>query len=89
MRYSQDTFEIRKRSFISPFSICMTVPLIIRVKYSCFFLILFHMVHICSNNKNGLCHSKISNATQITAGHDGLTYVTFIKFIKKTRVEKM
>ena len=27
MRYFQDTFETRKRSFISAFSICMTVPL--------------------------------------------------------------
>ena len=27
MRNFQDTFEIRKRSFISAFSICMTVPL--------------------------------------------------------------
>ena len=25
----QDTFETRKRLFISPFSICMTVPLIL------------------------------------------------------------
>ena len=28
MRNFQDTFETRKRSFISAFSICMTVPLI-------------------------------------------------------------
>ena len=28
MRKFQDTFEIRRRSFISAFSICMTVPLI-------------------------------------------------------------
>ena len=27
MRNFQDTFETRKRSFISAFSICMTVPL--------------------------------------------------------------
>ena len=27
MRNFQDTFELRKRSFISAFSICMTVPL--------------------------------------------------------------
>ena len=27
MRNFQDTFETRKRSFISPFSICMTVSL--------------------------------------------------------------
>ena len=27
MRSFQDTFETRKRSFISAFSICMTVPL--------------------------------------------------------------
>ena len=27
MRNFQDTFETRKRSFISTFSICMTVPL--------------------------------------------------------------
>ena len=27
MRNLQDTFETRKRSFISAFSICMTVPL--------------------------------------------------------------
>ena len=27
MRSFQDTFEARKRSFISAFSICMTVPL--------------------------------------------------------------
>ena len=27
MRNFEDTFEIRKRSFISTFSICMTVPL--------------------------------------------------------------
>ena len=28
MQNFQDTFETRKRSFISAFSICMTVPLI-------------------------------------------------------------
>ena len=28
MRNFQDTFKTRKRSFISAFSICMTVPLI-------------------------------------------------------------
>ena len=28
MRNFQDTFEIRKQSFISAFSVCMTVPLI-------------------------------------------------------------
>ena len=28
MRNFQDTFETRKRSFVSAFSICMTVPLI-------------------------------------------------------------
>ena len=27
MRNVQDTFETRKRSFVSAFSICMTVPL--------------------------------------------------------------
>ena len=27
MRNFQDTFETRKRSFINPFSFCMTVPL--------------------------------------------------------------
>ena len=27
MRHFQDTFEIRKQSFISTFAICMTVPL--------------------------------------------------------------
>ena len=32
MRNFQDTFETRKRSFISAFSICMTVPLIGYVK---------------------------------------------------------
>ena len=32
MRYFQDTFETRKRSFVSAFSICMTVPLI-KVNY--------------------------------------------------------
>ena len=31
MRNFQDTFEIRKRSFIGAFSICMTVPLTIFV----------------------------------------------------------
>ena len=30
MRNFQDTFEARKRSFISAFSICMTVPLILK-----------------------------------------------------------
>ena len=30
MRNFQDTFEIRKRSFIGTFSICMTVPLMLR-----------------------------------------------------------
>ena len=29
MQNFQDTFEIRKRSFIIAFSICMTVPLIV------------------------------------------------------------
>ena len=29
MRNFQDTFEARKQSFISTFSICMTVPLVI------------------------------------------------------------
>ena len=33
MRNFQDTFEMRKRSFISAFSICMTVPLISWHKY--------------------------------------------------------
>ena len=31
MRNFQDTFETRKRSFISAFSICMTVPLIVMI----------------------------------------------------------
>ena len=30
MRNLQDTFETLKRSFISAFSICMTVPLIVQ-----------------------------------------------------------
>ena len=33
MRNSQDTFEVRKRSFISTFSIYMTVPLQAEVIY--------------------------------------------------------
>ena len=33
MRNFQDTFETRKRSFVSAFSICMTIP----VKYAIFF----------------------------------------------------
>ena len=32
MRHIQDTFETLKRSFISVFSICMTVPLIVITK---------------------------------------------------------
>ena len=34
MRYIQDTFETRKRSFISAFSICMTVPLNVRKTFT-------------------------------------------------------
>ena len=34
MQNFQDTFETRKRSFISAFSICMTVPLTL-VNYFC------------------------------------------------------
>ena len=34
MRNFQDTFETRKRPFISAFSICMTVPLIFHNKFA-------------------------------------------------------
>ena len=34
MQNFQDTFETRKRSFISAFSICMTVPLITTMQVS-------------------------------------------------------
>ena len=34
MRKFQDIFETRKRSFISAFSICMTVPLNITSKFT-------------------------------------------------------
>ena len=33
MRIFQDTFETRKRLFISDFSICVTVPLSFKQKY--------------------------------------------------------
>ena len=33
MRNFQDVFETRKRSFITAFSICMTVPLISEAKH--------------------------------------------------------
>ena len=33
MQNFQNTFKTRKRSFISVFSICMTVPLIFEVKF--------------------------------------------------------
>ena len=44
MRNFQDTFETRKRSFISAFSICMTVP-IKHVK-----LIIFENYNECKTN---------------------------------------
>ena len=34
MRNFQDTFETRKQSFISAFSVCMTVHLILEAKFS-------------------------------------------------------
>ena len=33
MRIFQDTFKTRKRSFISVFSVCITVPLILEAKF--------------------------------------------------------
>ena len=34
MQNFQDTFEIRKRPFIGAFSICMTIPLILKAESS-------------------------------------------------------
>ena len=34
MRNFQDTFETRKRSFMSAFSICMTAPLILEAEFA-------------------------------------------------------
>ena len=45
------------------------------------------MAYSYNNNKNGLCHSKISKATKITAEHDRLTYIYEVyKVVKKTFV---
>ena len=45
------------------------------------------MAYSYNNNKNGLCHSKISEATKITAEHDRLTYIYEVyKVVKKTFV---
>ena len=39
MLHFQDTFETRKRSFISAFSVCMTVPLSIPLNFSLFYIL--------------------------------------------------
>ena len=51
------------------------------------FISVFNMAYSYNNNKNGLCHSKISKATKITAEHDRLTYIYEVyKVVKKTFV---
>ena len=45
MRNFQETFETRKQSFTSAFSICMTVPLNLR-DYSDYLISNFHKYHI-------------------------------------------
>ena len=46
MQNFQDTFEIHKRSFISAFSICMTVPLRDRRKISLLILSEFRRINL-------------------------------------------